>query len=76
MQERRHLFCWRESDGSVTLQARLTPEVGELLFKPLDAAQAQLEERSEEAVKTEPPIPVDGSVSAETLAQPTARSSS
>ncbi|MCY3988833.1 MAG: DUF222 domain-containing protein, partial [Gammaproteobacteria bacterium] len=66
MQEQRHLLCWRESDGSVTLNARLTPEVGELLFKALDAAQAQLEERSEEAVKTEPPIPVDGSVSAET----------
>ncbi|MCY3604467.1 MAG: DUF222 domain-containing protein [Gammaproteobacteria bacterium] len=64
--DQRHLLCWRESDGSVTLNARLTPEVGELLFKALDAAQAQLEERSEEAVKTEPPIPVDGSVSAET----------
>jgi len=69
MHERRHLLCWRESDGSVTLNARLTPEVGELLFKALDAAQAQLEERSEEAVKTGPPIPVDGSVSAETPAQ-------
>ena len=66
LHDQRHLLCWRESDGSVTLQARLTPEVGELLFKALDAAQAQLEERSEEAVKTEPPIPVDGSVSAET----------
>ena len=66
MHERRHLLCWREADGSVTLQARLTPEVGELLFKALEAAQAQLEERSEEALKTEPPIPVDGSVSAET----------
>ena len=66
MHERRHLLCWRESDGGVTLQARLTPEVGELLFKALDAAQAQLEERRDEAVKTEPPIPVDGSVSAET----------
>ena len=64
--DERHLLCWREADGSVTLQARLTPEVGELLFKALDAAQAQLEERSEEAVKTEPPIPVRGDVSAET----------
>ena len=67
--QRRHLLCWRESDGSVTFNARLTLEVGELLFKALDAAQAQLEERSEEALKTEPPIPVDGSVSAETPAQ-------
>ena len=66
MHERRHLLCWQEADGSVTLQARLTPEVGELLFKALDAAQAQLEERSEESVKSEPPIPVGGSVSAET----------
>ncbi|MDE0488084.1 MAG: DUF222 domain-containing protein [Gammaproteobacteria bacterium] len=66
MHERRHLLCWREADGSVTLNARLTPEVGELLFKALDTAQAQLEERSEEAVKTEPPIPVRGDVSAET----------
>ena len=66
LHDQRHLLCWREADGGVTLQARLTPEVGELLFKALDAAQAQLEERSEEAVKTEPPIPVDGDVSAET----------
>ncbi|MXZ28997.1 MAG: DUF222 domain-containing protein [Gammaproteobacteria bacterium] len=66
LHDQRHLLCWREADGSVTLQARLTPEVGELLFKALDAAQAQLEERSEEAVKTEPPIAVDGDVSAET----------
>ena len=64
--EQRYLSCRREADGSVTLQARLTPEVGELLFKALDAAQAQLEERSEEALKAEPPIPVRGSVSAET----------
>ena len=49
LHERRHLLCWREADGSVTLQARLTPEVGELLFKALDAAQAQLEERGGDA---------------------------
>ncbi|MXZ27963.1 MAG: DUF222 domain-containing protein [Gammaproteobacteria bacterium] len=66
LHDQRHLLCWREADGGVTLQARLTPEVGELLFKALDAAQAQLEERSEEAVKTEPPIPVREDVSAET----------
>ena len=76
MHDQRHLLCWREADGSVTLNARLTPEVGELLFKALDAAQAQLEERSEESLKTEPPVPVDGSVSAETPAQPRAPSSS
>ncbi len=52
LHERRHLLCWREADGSVTLQARLTPEVGELLFKALDAAQAQLEERGRDARNT------------------------
>ena len=52
MHERRHLLCWRDTDGSVTLQARLTPEVGELLFKALDAAQAQLEERGGDAQNT------------------------
>ncbi len=52
MHERRHLLCWQEADGSVTLQARLTPEVGELLFKALDAAQAQLEERAGDAQNT------------------------
>ena len=46
MHERRYLECRRESDGSVTLQARLAPEVGEMLFKALEAAHAQLEERA------------------------------
>ena len=45
MHERRYLDCRRESDGSVRLEARLTPEVGELLLKALEAAHAQLEER-------------------------------
>ena len=49
MHERRHLLCWREADGSVTLNARLTPEVGELLRKALEAAHAQLEERGADA---------------------------
>ena len=43
--ERRYLDYRRESDGSVRLQARLAPEVGEMLLKALEAAEAQLEER-------------------------------
>ena len=45
MHERRYLECRRESDGSVRLDARLAPEVGEMLLKALEAAHAQLEER-------------------------------
>ena len=45
MHERRYLDCWRESDGSVRLDARLAPEAGEMLLKALEAAHAQLEER-------------------------------
>ena len=49
MHERRYLDCCRESDGSVRLEARLAPEVGEMLFKALEAAHAQLEERAGDA---------------------------
>ena len=45
MHERRYLDCWRESDSSVRLDARLAPEVGEMLLKALEASHAQLEER-------------------------------
>ena len=44
MHERRYLDCRRESDGSVRLEARLAPEVGEMLLKALEAAEAELEE--------------------------------
>ena len=70
MHERRYLDCRRQSDGSVTLEARLAPEVGEMLLKALEAAQAQLEERrgdAENAGAAEPAadaVPAD--VSAET----------
>ena len=70
MHERRYLDCRRESDGSVTLEARLAPEVGEMLLKALEAAQAQLDEPggdAENAGATEPAadaVPAD--VSAET----------
>ena len=49
MHERRYLDCRRESDGSVRLEARLAPEVGEMLLKALEAAHAQLEERAGDA---------------------------
>ena len=47
--ERRYLDCRREDDGSVRIEARLTPEVGELLLKALDVAQTELDERAGEA---------------------------
>ena len=47
--ERRYLDCRREADGSVRIEARLAPEVGELLLKALEAAQAELDERAGEA---------------------------
>ena len=47
--ERRYLDCRRESDGSVRLEARLAPEVGEMLLKALEAAEAQLDERGGDA---------------------------
>ena len=49
MHERRYLDCRRQSDGSVRLEARLAPEVGEMLLKALEAAEAQLDERRGDA---------------------------
>ena len=48
MRERRYLDCRRDSDGSVKLEARLSPEVGEMLLKTLEAAHAELEARDGE----------------------------
>ena len=48
-QERRYLDCRRECDGSVRIEARLAPEVGELLIKALDTAQTELDECAGEA---------------------------
>ena len=45
MHERRYLDCRRDSDGSVKLEARLSPEVSEMLLKALEAAHAELEAR-------------------------------
>ena len=47
--ERRYLDCRREADGSVRLDARLSPEVGEMLLKALEAAHAELEARDGDA---------------------------
>ncbi len=52
--ERRYLDCRREHDGSVRLDARLAPEVGEMLLKALEAAQAQLEEPADVSAETPP----------------------
>ena len=49
MHERRYLDWRQESDGSVRIEARLTPEAGELLRKALEAAHAQLDERDGDA---------------------------
>ena len=49
LHERRYLNCRRESDGSVRVDARLAPEVGEMLIKALEAAEAELDERDGEA---------------------------
>ena len=64
MHERRYLDCRRESDGSVRLQARLAPEVGETLLKALEVAEAQLDEQAGDAQVAESAAP-DGA-SAET----------
>ncbi|MDE2816076.1 MAG: DUF222 domain-containing protein [Chloroflexota bacterium] len=49
MHERRYLDWRQDSDGSVRIEARLTPEAGELLRKALEAAHAQLDERDGDA---------------------------
>ena len=82
MQERRYLDCRRDGDGSVRLDARLAPEVGEMLLKALEAAHAELEERDGEAGKAEAAEPAgaadanadSANVSAET-SEPLAASS-
>ena len=49
MHERRYLSWRQDADGSVRIEARLTPEVGEMLRKALEAAHAQLDERGADA---------------------------
>ena len=73
LHERRYLDCRRDCDGSVRVEARLSPEVGAMLLKALEAGEAQLEERvgdaesvgvDESAAAAEPAAP--SGVSAET----------
>ena len=45
LHDRRYLDCRRDADGSVRVEARLAPEVGAMLLKALEVAEAQLEER-------------------------------
>ena len=49
LHERRYLDCRRDADGSVRVEARLSPEVGAMLLKALQAAEAELEERGGDA---------------------------
>ena len=79
MHERRYLDCRREAGGSVRLEARLAPEVGEMLLKALEAAHEELEARdgdkegspatdvSAEATVQPAALPAPGDVSAETF---------
>ena len=80
--ERRYLDCRRDNDGSVRLEARLAPEVGEMLLKALEAAHAKLEEQGGEAEKAEAAEYAGAAdanladVSAETIASSAPRSNS
>ena len=76
MHERRYLDCRRESDGSVRLEARLAPEVGELLLKALEAAEAQLEERGGDAESAGAAEPAADAVPADVSAETPPRSAS
>ena len=52
LHERRYLDCRRDCDGSVRVEARLSPDVGAMLLKALEAAEAQLDERVGDAEST------------------------
>ena len=76
MHERRYLDCRRESDGSVRLEARLAPEVGEMLLKALEAAEAQLDERGGDAESAGAAEPAADEVPADVSAETPPRSAS
>jgi uncharacterized protein DUF222/HNH endonuclease len=64
----RALHVWDDEDGTVVVRGRLTPEVGALLRRALDAARETLYQRSRS--KGAPPTPpTDSSLEAPTLAQ-------
>lgn len=52
LHKRRYLDCRRHADGSVRVEARLSPDVGEMLLKALEAADAELGERVGDAEST------------------------
>ena len=75
LHDRRYLDCRRDADGSVRVEARLAPEVGEMLLKALEAAEAQLEERVGDAESTGADAESTGAeaaTDAETAAEPAA----
>src|SRR5215475_1240941 len=51
----RSLRVYRDYDGMVRIRARLTPEVGALLLKALDAARDALYRRREDVFEADPP---------------------
>ena len=67
--ERRYLDYRRESDGSVRLEARLAPEVGEMLLKALEAAHAQLDGPGGDAERVGAAEPAADSVPADVSAE-------
>ncbi len=66
-QASRALHVYRDEDGTVVLRGRLTPEVGELLIRALDAARETLYQRSRREPTTE--VPVDPAAEPPTRAQ-------
>ena len=63
----RALHVYRDEDGTVVLRGRLTPEVGELVIRALDAARETLYQRSRREPTTE--VPVDPAAEPPTRAQ-------
>jgi len=51
----RALHVFTDEDGTVRIRARLTPEIGALLLKALDAARDALYQRREESSEADPP---------------------
>ena len=50
----RHLTTWIDDDGMVVLRGRLTPEIGAVLHRALEAAADQLRRESKDAPETGP----------------------
>src|SRR4029453_4439171 len=63
----RALHVYQDADGTVTIRGRLTPEVGALLLKALDAAREALYQRRR-GEETEPDMPAIEEQPADALA--------